>query len=107
VSESLIAHHHSYGLRGVRVLEVTSLGNVLAEWGEHEAQGRFTHNGTVPPRFLDQFTGQERRLQAIGLILQTRTPVIAAIFAATPLECIRIDVTEADLPSILVMGAKP
>jgi hypothetical protein len=90
----------------MKLLGVVSLGDVLADWGIHEAEGRFTEDGTVARGFLDQFTGSERRLQAIGVILQKRLPVVAAILAARPKEYVRIEVTREDVPSIFVMGQK-
>lgn len=90
----------------MRVLGAASFGDVLAEWGIHEIDGRFTDDGTVPPGFLDRFPAPDRRIQAIGVILQARLPVIAALFAAAPTDCVRVDVSGVDLSSILTMGAK-
>ena len=91
----------------MQTLGTVSIGDVLAEWGAHEAEGRLIEGGTLPRGFLGQFSAQGRRLQAIGVALQVRRSVVAAIFAARPTESVRVEVQERDLPAILVMGAKP
>jgi hypothetical protein len=88
-------------LGGVRV------GDVLAEWGEYEIEGRLIEAGRVPRGYLDQFVGPRRRLEAIRVILQVRYQVIAAILAANPLEWVAVEVAKADLPAIRVMHARP
>jgi hypothetical protein len=88
-------------------LGAVRLGDVLAEWGEYEIEGRLVDTGRVPRGYLDQFIGPRQRLEAIRVILQVRFPVIAAILAANPIEWVAVEVAKADLPSIRVMHARP
>lgn len=87
-------------------LGAVRIGDVLAEWGEYEIEGRLIESGRVPRGYLDQFIGPRRRLEAIRVILQVRYQVIAAILAANPVEWVAVEVTKADLPSIRVMHAR-
>lgn len=82
------------------------LGDALAEWGEHEIEGRLVAGRRVPRGYLDQFTGPRRRLEAIRVLLQVRLPVVAAILAAHPTEWVAVEVTSTDLASIRVMHAR-
>jgi len=87
-------------------LGAVRVGDVLAEWGEYEIEGRLIETGRVPRGYLDQFIGPRQRLEAIRVILQVRFPVIAAILAANPIEWVAVEVAKADLPSIRVMHAR-
>jgi hypothetical protein len=91
----------------VKRLGAVRVGDVLADWGEHEIEGRMVERGQVPRGYLDQFIGPRRRLEAIRVVLQVRFPVIAAILAANPTEWVAVEVSKADLPSIRVMHARP
>jgi hypothetical protein len=91
----------------VKQLGPADVRDVFAEWGVHEAEGRCVGDGTLPRGFLDEFSGAQRHLQATAVILQKRWPVIAAILAANPVEWVSVEVSKADLPSILVMGGNP
>jgi hypothetical protein len=87
-------------------LGAVRLGDVLAEWGEHEIEGRLLQARRVPSGYLDQFVGPRRRLEAIRVVLQARFQVVAAILAANPTEWVVVEVSKADLPSIRVMHAR-
>jgi len=91
----------------VKRLGAVRVGDVLAEWGEHEIERRLVENGRVPRGYLDQFVGPRRRLEAIRVILQVRFQLIAAILAANPTEWAAVEVSKADVPSIRVMHARP
>ena len=82
-------------------------GDVLAQWGEHEIEGRLAQTGQIPAGYLDQFIGPRQRLEAIRVILQVRFQVIAAILAANPTEWVAVEVSKEDLPFIRVMHARP
>jgi hypothetical protein len=88
-------------------LGAVRVGDVLADWGEHEIERRLVEGGQVPRGYLDQFVGPRRRLEAIRVALQVRFPLIAAILAANPIEWVAVEVSKADLPSIRVMHARP
>ena len=88
-------------------LGAVRVGDVLAEWGEHEIEGRLVEGGRVARGYLDQFIGPRRRLEAIRVVLQVRFHLIAAIMAANPTEWIAVEVSKADLPSMRVMHARP
>ena len=87
-------------------LGAVRLGDVLADWGEHEIEGRLVEGRRVPRGYLDQFIGPRQRLEAIRVVLQARFQVVAAILAANPSEWIAVEVSRADLPSIRVMHAR-
>ena len=83
------------------------IGDVLADWGEHDIEGRLIQSGQVPRGYLEQFVGPRRRLEAIRVILQVRFQLIAAILAANPIEWAAVEVSKADLPAIRAMHARP
>lgn len=87
-------------------LGAARIGDVLAEWGEHEIEGRLVHGRRVPHGYLDQFVGPRRRLEGIRVVLQARLQVVAAILAANPTDWVAVEVSKADLPSIRVMHAR-
>ncbi len=88
-------------------LGAVRIGDVLADWGEHEIEGRLLQSGQVPRGYLDQFVGPRQRLEAIRVILQVRYQIIAAILAANPTEWAAVKISAADLPSIRAMHARP
>lgn len=87
-------------------LGAVRIGDALADWGEHEIEGRLVEGRRVPRGYLDQFIGPRQRLEAIRVVLQARFQVVAAILAANPIEWIAVEVSSADLPSIRVMHAR-
>ena len=87
-------------------LGAARVGDVLADWGEHEVEGRLIERKRVPRGYLDQFIGPRRRLEAIRVLLQVRLPVVAAILAANPTEWVAVEVSKDDLPLIRVMHAR-
>jgi hypothetical protein len=87
-------------------LGAVRVGDVLADWGEYEIEGRLAEAGRLPRGYLEQFIGPRQRLEAIRVIVQVRYAVIAAILAANPLEWVSVEVSKADLPSIRVMHAR-
>ena len=87
-------------------LGAVRIGDVLADWGEHEIEGRLVEGRRVPRGYLDQFIGPRRRLEAIRVVLQARFQVVAAILAANPTEWLAVEVSKTDLPSIRVMHAR-
>jgi hypothetical protein len=87
-------------------LGAARIGDVLAEWGEHEIEGRLMHGRRVPDGYLDQFVGPRRRLEAIRVVVQARLQVVAAILAANPTDWIAVEVSKTDLPYIRVMHAR-
>jgi hypothetical protein len=88
-------------------LGAVRVGDVLAEWGEHEIEGRLIEGGRLARGYLEQFIGPRRRLEAIRVLVQVRFHLIAAILAANPTEWVAVEVSKADLLSILVMHARP
>lgn len=97
---------HRAKSRSLKRLGSVRIGDVLADWGEHEIEGRLIGGRRVPRSYLDQFIGPRRRLEAIRVILQARFQVVAAILAANPTEWVAVEVSKADLPSIRVMHAR-
>jgi hypothetical protein len=88
-------------------LGAVRVGDVLAEWGEHEIEGRLIEGGRLARGYLEQFIGPRRRLEAIRVLVQVRFHLIAAILAANPTEWVAVEVSKADLLSIRVMHARP
>jgi len=88
-------------------LGAVRVGDVLADWGEHEIEGRLIEGGRLARGYLDQFVGPRRRLEAIRVVLQVRFHLIAPILAANPTEWVAVEVSKADLPSLRVMHARP
>ena len=95
------------GELSLKRLGAVRVGDVLADWGEHEIEGRLVEGGHVRRGYLDQFIGPRRRLEAIRVIVQVQFSVIAAILAANPTEWVAVEVSKADLPFIRVMHARP
>jgi hypothetical protein len=88
-------------------LGAVRVGDVLAEWGEHEIEGRLIEGGRLARGYLEQFIEPRRRLEAIRVLVQVRFHLIAAILAANPTEWVAVEVSKADLLSIRVMHARP
>jgi len=93
-------------VHGVRVLQATTLVNVLVQWGLHEARGRL--RASLPPDVLQRLDRSEGSAIALDLILRSRAPVIASILAAAPIGgCSAVEVQPEDFPSIRVIGPPP
>ena len=91
----------------MRVVGKLSIGDVLADWAEHECRGRLVVAGILPAGYLDQFPPVRRPFEAINVLLQTRREPIAAILTARPMDVVRVEVTKDDITRMRVMGATP
>jgi len=85
-------------------LGAVRIGDVLADWGEHEIEGRLVEGRRVPRGYLDQFIGPRRRLEAIRVVLQARLQVVAATLAANPTEWLAVEVSKTDGPMTIFDG---
>jgi len=88
----------------VEVLRHVEFAEVLMAWALHEWQGR------LRPQLSDaamRLSPEDARLPAVQALLQVRVNVIAGMVAAGIRDCVRVRVTPEDIPSILVMGARP
>jgi hypothetical protein len=89
--------------RSVRILQATTLANILVQWGFHEARGRM--RASLPPGVFQRLDRPEGAAIALDLILRSRAPVIANILAAAPIgNCSAVEVQPEDIPFIRVMG---
>jgi hypothetical protein len=90
----------------VRVLQTTTLVNILLQWGLHEARGRL--RASLSPEALQGLDKPEGSAIALDIILRARAPVIAHILAAAPIgECLAIEVQPEDISFIRMMGPAP
>lgn len=89
----------------MRVLQGVMLIDVLVEWGFHESQGRLRDQ--LPPEYLQGLDGPEGSRFALEVILRFRSPVIANMLVAIPMQCIRVEIQRADMTGMRVMGPPP
>jgi hypothetical protein len=89
-------------------LDRVDFGAVLMDWALHEWRGRI--RVTLAPSAAEQAAGLPPELtkwNAARALLKNRRDVIAGLMHAGIIRCMKIRVTAADIPSMLVMGADP
>lgn len=88
----------------MEVLGHVEFGEALTQWALHEWRGRLS---PLLPEAAARLSPEETRFAAVQALLQVRVNVIAGMVAAGIQDCVRVRVSPADIPSILVMGAQP
>lgn len=84
----------------MRGLGRMKLADALAEWGAHEAAGRWqrSKNGDLGDR--------QYYAEAVEMALITRSPLVWRLLAAWPAETLRVEISAEDIPGLILADAR-
>ena len=86
----------------MKVLRETSLTKVLADWGRHEALGRFSSN--ITPSQKHELSGPNGEGRAIETLFKWRGPVLFPILLAHAKRFLSIEVLPDDIIHLRILG---